>query len=252
MQPNLWIISICIYIKRANQQFFSVNAANYTDLQEGKKTTMKRPQVLLRKTLGKTKNFFYRTFKNLKSFLLAGEYYHKLHNNAPPFVNPFNNFYYSSQKSMRELDDPYISLSPKVQMMIMEDGECSQSHSSTTERESSMVVENSKKERGGGKEEKKEELCCCNGGRGTHYNLAQKMKELEMLDLDIEEEGNNDAVDHLHDIEEVLHHYARLKCPVYLELLDKFFMDMYSEFLLPVSQPSLTSTRRLKLGPLKL
>lgn len=266
MQPNLWIISICIYIKGANQQFFLVNAANYWDLQEGKITIMKQPEVLLRKTLGKTKSFFYTTFKNLKSFYLAGGYYHKLPNNTPPFVNPFNNFYNCSHKSIRELDDSYIcfseqqqenrsttlSLSPKVQTMIMGDEEYSQTHSNTERENSMVVVKNSKKERGGGKGKKKEELCCCNGGGGTHYNLAQKMKELEMLDLDMEEKGNNDAVDHLQDIEEVLHHYARLKCPVYLELLDKFFMDMYSEFLLPVSQPSLTSIRSLRLGPLKL
>lgn len=84
------------------------------------------------------------------------------------------------------------------------------------------------------------------------YVLAQKMQDLEMMDL-------ND-MDHAMDVEEVLHYYSRLNCPAYVEIVDNFFMDMYSEF-----QPSGSlnnSTRKLgsqslhtsmrTLAPLKL
>ncbi|KZV16080.1 hypothetical protein F511_25912 [Dorcoceras hygrometricum] len=44
------------------------------------------------------------------------------------------------------------------------------------------------------------------------------MKELEMVDVNDE--------DHMLDIEEVFHYYSQLSCPVYLEIVDKFFMDI--------------------------
>lgn len=74
------------------------------------------------------------------------------------------------------------------------------------------------------------------------YVLAQKMKELEMMDV-------ND-VDHVLDIEEVLHLYSRLKSPVYLDIVNNFFMDMYSEFFLPQPSTSIENPSR-KLRPLK-
>ncbi|CAN0901585.1 hypothetical protein LINGRAHAP2_LOCUS21499 [Linum grandiflorum] len=52
--------------------------------------------------------------------------------------------------------------------------------------------------------------------------VARKLKELEMMDTS--------DVDHVLDIEEVLHYYSRLSCPEYLDIVDKFFMDVYSEF----------------------
>ncbi|GKE37578.1 hypothetical protein Tco_1460983 [Tanacetum coccineum] len=50
--------------------------------------------------------------------------------------------------------------------------------------------------------------------------VTRKLKELEMMDR------NN--VDLVLDIEEVLHYYSRLTCPVYREIMDKFFVEMYS------------------------
>ena len=51
--------------------------------------------------------------------------------------------------------------------------------------------------------------------------VEQKLREVEMLDM------NN--VEYVLDIEEVLHYYSRLTCPAYLEIVDKFFLEMYSE-----------------------
>ncbi|XP_010249740.1 PREDICTED: uncharacterized protein LOC104592209 [Nelumbo nucifera] len=69
----------------------------------------------------------------------------------------------------------------------------------------------------------------CSSGvreRGS-YLMAQKLRELEMMDV-------ND-VDHALDIEEVIHYYSRLTCPAYLDIVDKFFMEMYSELFTPLS-----------------
>ncbi|XP_004503436.1 uncharacterized protein [Cicer arietinum] len=52
--------------------------------------------------------------------------------------------------------------------------------------------------------------------------MEKKLKELEMMEMS--------NVDYILDIEEVLHYYSRLTSPAYLEIVDKFFMEMYSEF----------------------
>ncbi|GMP42251.1 hypothetical protein CsSME_00012122 [Camellia sinensis var. sinensis] len=77
-----------------------------------------------------------------------------------------------------------------------------------------------------------------NGGEGG-YILAEKMREMDMND-----------VDHVLDIEVVLHNYLHLTCPVYLDIVDNFFVDMYSEFLIPKPSVTITNSSR-KLGPLK-
>ncbi|MCD7446869.1 hypothetical protein HAX54_017931 [Datura stramonium] len=55
--------------------------------------------------------------------------------------------------------------------------------------------------------------------------LAQKMKELEMMD--------EEDLDQMLDIKEVLYYYSHLKCPVYLDIVDRYFTDMYNELSLP-------------------
>ncbi|KAI8028614.1 hypothetical protein LOK49_LG02G01087 [Camellia lanceoleosa] len=80
-----------------------------------------------------------------------------------------------------------------------------------------------------------------NEGRGGSM-LAEKMRELEMIDM------NN--LDHVLDMKEVLHNYSRLTCPVYLDIVDNFFVDMYSEFLIPKPSVTITNSSR-RLDPLK-
>ncbi|XP_050375579.1 uncharacterized protein LOC126793172 [Argentina anserina] len=57
--------------------------------------------------------------------------------------------------------------------------------------------------------------------------VAEKLKELEMLDIS--------NVDHVLDVQEVFHYYSRLTCPAYLEIVDRFFMEMCTEFFGPAS-----------------
>ena len=76
-------------------------------------------------------------------------------------------------------------------------------------------------------------------GEGRSFLVAQKLKELEMMDVS--------NVEHVLDIEEVLHYYSRLTCPAYLDIVDKFFMDMYAEFIAPPANPrSVNSRPRLR------
>ncbi|KAF6176340.1 hypothetical protein GIB67_011129 [Kingdonia uniflora] len=70
-----------------------------------------------------------------------------------------------------------------------------------------------------GEEEKEREET--NDFVSRRVEVTQKLKELELIDL------NN--VDHVMDIEEVLHYYSRLTCPFYVEIVDNFTMRMYSE-----------------------
>ncbi|CAI9100322.1 OLC1v1037295C1 [Oldenlandia corymbosa var. corymbosa] len=67
------------------------------------------------------------------------------------------------------------------------------------------------------------------------YLVAKKLKDLEMLD--------NGNVEHVLDIEEVLHYYSRLTLPAYVDIVDQFFTDMYSELL---NGQSSTVTSKLK------
>jgi len=59
-------------------------------------------------------------------------------------------------------------------------------------------------------------------GNGNYCMVEKKLREMEMLEMS--------DVDYVLDIEEVLHYYSRITCPMYLEIVDKFLVEMYSEF----------------------
>ncbi|MBA0628082.1 hypothetical protein Godav_022861 [Gossypium davidsonii] len=96
------------------------------------------------------------------------------------------------------------------------------------------------KKHNGGKEEKNkvgssqlskgEEQFYIKRNGGGSYALAKKMKELEMM--------NVGDMEHVSDVEEALHYYSRLKSPAYLSIVDRFFMEMYSEIFIPPASSS--------------
>ncbi|KAL3528761.1 hypothetical protein ACH5RR_008083 [Cinchona calisaya] len=204
-----------------------------------------KPEMLLRRTLYKTKSFSQKTTKNLKSFLFGG--YQKLPNAR--FINPFFSARNNSLK-IQELGDFYRgfseqwstlnigTVSPRV--LMAEHGECSENHMNNTAQ---IIVDNTQIKRTDEQKMEKREEGCDHSENGGSQSLAQKMKDLEMFEVD--------DVDHQLDIEEVLHYYSRLKCPAYIDIVDKFFMDMYSEFVLPQPSVSVNSSMR-RLGPVKL
>uniref|UniRef100_A0A7N0UWP2 OVATE domain-containing protein n=1 Tax=Kalanchoe fedtschenkoi TaxID=63787 RepID=A0A7N0UWP2_KALFE len=59
------------------------------------------------------------------------------------------------------------------------------------------------------------------------FQLESKMRELEKMDTD--------DVEHFLDIQEVLHYYSRLKTPVYVDIVDKFFAHISSDIYSPHS-----------------
>lgn len=146
-------------------------------------------------------------------------------------------------------NDAIMSMSLKEQMReAAAEEECSGSLMNFSD---TSVVKNRKEN--GGKEDKKkvrssklskgeEQYYYKRNGEGN-YALAQKMKELEMMDVS--------DMEHVLDVEEALHYYSRLKSPVYLSIVDKFFMDMYSEFSLPQASASISRSKR-RFGSIRL
>ena len=73
--------------------------------------------------------------------------------------------------------------------------------------------------------------------------LAQKMKDLNMVDLR--------DVDHALDVREALRCYSSIRSPVYLDIVDNFFTDMYYEFSDPRTSAKINGSRR-KAGSFRL
>ncbi|XP_022887101.1 uncharacterized protein LOC111402994 [Olea europaea var. sylvestris] len=180
--------------------------------------------MMLQESFYKTKNFVHRTFRNLKSSL-SGDY-QKLP--KTPRVNPlFNpkmqeldNFYRDFSKHWdsgcnKVLKKKKKGFSAKEKRKGDEKSSCNGSYKNDDRKEEKKTDESST-------------VCqtCMEGKRVEPSSqivndLAQKMKEMELLDM-------ND-LDHVMDMEEVMHYYSRLTCPLYLDIVDKFFMDVYRE-----------------------
>ncbi|GMP42777.1 hypothetical protein CsSME_00012399 [Camellia sinensis var. sinensis] len=170
--------------------------------------------MLLRNTFHKTKMFFHKTLQNLKSFLFGG--YKKLPKTCP--LSPL--YGGNGNLNLQQLDQFNRDFSEQWQS------------------DNDKVIKSKDISQG----RRGETWSQIGNGGGGGYILAEKMRELEMMDM-------ND-VDHVLDIEEVLHNYACLTYPVYLDIVDNFFMDMYSKFLIPNSSITITNSSR-RLDPLK-
>ncbi|KAK9690279.1 hypothetical protein RND81_09G117900 [Saponaria officinalis] len=188
--------------------------------------------MLLKKSIQKTKKFILKTLQNMKN-MLFGSY-----DSIPRtlFLNPLS-CTSINQSNNHNLDIIYPRFSNRTtniehsmkQNVISEDGHRNALNSSSETRHKI--------------EPKSAQSSSCRYANDGTYVLAQKMKELDMIEV-----GD---VDHALDVEEALTYYSRLSCPVYVDIVDKFFMDMYEEFLLPQASVSLSSSSR-RLGPLKL
>jgi len=209
--------------------------------------------MLLMESIQKTKNFFHKTVDNLKSFLFVG--IKKL--SKPPLLEPlsctgcnrrkrpkdrfYTEYYENWELGLDEAKMKKRKDSMTLKEQISEGDDCS-SESFMKFADKSPVKE--KKQIGGKEERKKVGSSRLRKGEeqfyykrnGGSYALAQKMKELEMMDV-----GD---MEHVLDVEEALHYYSRLKSPVYLSIVDKFFMDMYSEFSVPRASASISSSKR--------
>ncbi|KAJ1433959.1 hypothetical protein SESBI_05805 [Sesbania bispinosa] len=216
--------------------------------------------MLLRETIRKTKLLLHKTLRNFKSFIFGG--YQKLPRSLS--FNPFlgrsgNTRTYTSDQFYNEFYDILQSDLNRINRnedISMSRSREHQATGDTTSTGGSLVKQSSqkknipedgvkeKKSKGNSELGKKEDLNSKDKNEGAH-DLAQKMKELEMMD--------SADVEHVLDIEEALHYYSRLTSPVYLDIVDKFFTDMHSEFSLPQSSVRIKHSKsKGRLGSIRL
>lgn len=205
--------------------------------------------MFFRKTIHKTKNFFQNTLQNLKSFLFGD--YQKLPKAHPliPFsisstnnqkMQHLDNFYREFSEHWDSNSNKVVQKKKKNIMSMKEATGDNASNGNFVNYEMQNAVKNTQEERAREENNNLESYLRSTSTSGRGYVFVETMKELEIMDM-------ND-VDHVLDIEEILHYYSRLTCPVYLDLVDTFFMDMYSEFILPQPSASINSSMR-RLGP---
>ncbi|KAI4380414.1 hypothetical protein MLD38_006609 [Melastoma candidum] len=145
--------------------------------------------------------FFHKTLQGIKSFLSGcgcGNY-HKLPKHSP-------------------LDRPH---SPSRGFRCADEEEEAAAPGSTSRSEARRSREDRRK----GKTAKGDGSAGVNGdreGSGRGQLVVRKIRELELLDL-----GN---IEHVLDVEEVIHYYSLLRCQVYRGIVDEFFAEIYVEF----------------------
>ncbi|KAJ9568323.1 hypothetical protein OSB04_004289 [Centaurea solstitialis] len=201
-------------------------------------------QMLLKRTIHKTRIFFNKTLQNFKSFIFGR--YKKLR--KPPSLNLFSTNVNNTK--MQHLDDFYKEFCDHLDSDANNANQNTQVKRGDIESNASVINSEERilKNNKGSKSvvisrrvEEDEDVGCSKNGENRDV-LEQKMKELEMMDMKDEE--------HVMDIEEVLHYYSLLTSPIYQGLVDKFFTDMYSEFFLP--QPSIRRTNSINSSMRKL
>lgn len=204
--------------------------------------------MLFKEYMQDTKTLIHKFFKNLKSsfhggyqklpkatnFLLCRGNISKYHQKDQFYIDLCNEWESLHLGKKEERQSPLLYQEP----MRKEDNLCGGSFIKFSNPGGSM----SEKEKEKKKEVKrklnlKEDVDpCLKQKHGGEMALARKMKELEMMDV-----GD---VEHVLDVEEALHYYSRLRSPVYLDMVDNFFMDMYSEFSVPKGSVRMNSKRR--------
>lgn len=211
------------------------------------------PQMLLRETIHKTKDFLHKTLKNFKAFFFGG--YQRLprslsfnpfscgvNGNARTFTRDqfYNEFYDQLQSDLnrfKRTDHSNNSLSDSMEKppTMEDDASCAESFMSfqkKTHEERSKSKHKGSSQNGKKGDFKPQDM---NNG-GANNVLVQKMKELEMIDA----AGD---VEQVLDIEEALHYYSRLTSPVYIDIVDKFFVDMHSDFSTPQPSSSIKNSK---------
>lgn len=215
--------------------------------------------MLLEETIHKSKSLVKKTIQSFKSFFFGG--YQKLPKSLS--FNAFScgssklkdckadqiytDFYEEWESQLDEISkkDSKVAITLEEKMKE-EENACSGSFtkipkSPVKTKEEVELKEKEKKKIGSSHLGKGKESNSKKTKAGGHV-LAQKMKELEMVDAGDMEQAL--------DIEEAVHYYSRLKSPVYLDIVDKFFLDMYSDFSLPQASAKITSSKR-RLGSLR-
>ncbi|QCE08959.1 hypothetical protein DEO72_LG10g178 [Vigna unguiculata] len=202
--------------------------------------------MLLRETIRKSKVILHKTLRSFKSVIFGG--YQKLPRSLS--FNPFlgrsaNARTYTSDQFYNEFYDILQSDLNRIKRGA-DNNSMSRSREETEDAANAEILPKESSEKIVGEVGQVEEKKSCELGKkeGVH-DLAQKMKELEMMDT-----GD---VEHVLDIEEALHYYSRLKSPVYLDIVDKFFNDMHTEFSVQDSSISVKRSKsKGRIGSIRL
>lgn len=199
--------------------------------------------MFLKKGINKAKKVIYRRLKNLQSLVSKG-YNQNQMSRAPSFsTNPSNNTTKTQQvdNSKRDMSEEscirrneVVKAKKSNRVLRSTSKDLNVCHRLFTSNGEKSVRIATKEERV--KEENKI-------GKERGCLIAEKMKELEMADV-----YNKD---HVMDIEEALHYFSLITCPVYQDIVDRFFMEIYSEFLLPQPSASIHNSMR-KLHSMRL
>lgn len=179
--------------------------------------------MLFRNSISNTKNFFRKTIKSIKSFRSKTSPYQRLQ------TTPIDNFY---TELTQQWDLQKGSKKKKQKKNRGEDYDQKKSgHYPATNHPENNDDHHDPDRRDGLVKSKKmmgsnvrnySGLCSRSAREKRVCLVAQKLKELEMM----VDKGN---VEYSLDVEEFLHYYSRLTCPVYLDIMDSFIRQIFAE-----------------------
>ncbi|XP_045822533.1 uncharacterized protein LOC123915455 [Trifolium pratense] len=204
--------------------------------------------MLLRTSISKYKKFFQKTLNNFKS--LFSPSYQKIpktplhdqssYNELDKFYSDFTEKWDSEKGKSKKRSKNKVMLSSSTKQVEEE--------ARTKLHDEGLVSLNNELQKREKFEEQKikKSLIHQRGNKQDSSSMLnskrvveKKLKELEMLEMS--------NVDYILDIEEVLHYYSRLTCPLYIEIVDKFFMEMYSEFFGCPETPASVNSKLQKM-----
>ncbi|MED6167841.1 hypothetical protein PIB30_006490 [Stylosanthes scabra] len=160
-----------------------------------------------------TKELFQKALSNFKSFFFCTSY-QKLPKN-PPLPLTANHGFSFSTVNYEELDNFYSDFTRQWDSSEKQNNNKKGSTSNKLKNKQGLASCDHEEKREEGDHEKQD-----NKKKST---VEKKLRELEMLET-------RDRVEHVLDIEEVIHYYSRLNCPFYIEIVEKFFMEIYTDF----------------------
>lgn len=195
----------------------------------------------IRNSILNTKKFFQKTFGNFKSFFSSPNHYQKIPKSAPNYNNPFSYFAQdmnnnTTQQSYKGLDSLYLDHFTDQSDSISKKKIKSSTLSNPDDQRGQQLIQScrsfnktaelsrsSSSSNNNNNEKERKEANNSNNKRLVKSRglVTEKLKELEMMDMS--------NLDHVLDLEEVIHYYSRLTCPFYLEIVDNFFMEFYNE-----------------------
>lgn len=175
------------------------------------------------KSIQRVGRFLRKTLGSIKSTICSGDYKNlPNNNNNTPLLSPFSYSRRCPEDSQTEETYSVISCNTAV---------------ADNKHEKSLNLNNQHKKR----QQKFSEPFEDAKKRGDL--LAQKMKDLNMVDLR--------DVEHALDVREALRCYSSIRSPVYLDIVDNFFTDMYYEFSVPRTSAKINGSRK-KAGSFRL